>query len=233
MRVDVYDGYVQCTQESHDSITLEALVKEVGYKNAIELVTCTLKFKAPLFIRMGIVKESLTIVDIPKSFNKVFIPDVSMIQSGNHELDAEIAEHIKQMAEVSVINIKGFQADGCDRFIAQTITPINVYIEFYAAITLSQMIRYSQQKLPVPVQNYVDAINDIVTATWPNLHNLKEKIGNGKEDLKKRTRKITRPSGRGDDNIHMSSERCSNTKSSCKKVQLQNSRHKTKTATDK
>jgi hypothetical protein len=219
MRVDVYDGYMQMIGCNHDADMLKTISDEIGYSNALKLTIVSLKLRAPLFVRIGVSNYTLDTSDVPKSTGKTFVPDVSMISSGNNVLDREIAEHIRHMSETATINVRDFQRDGCDRFVAQLVTPINTYVDFYATMTLDRLIKFSKLKLPVPMQRYVEAAADIVCVTWPHLQKIKEKIGNGEEDLKKRTRTVVRLRRGRDDNLCVSCERSNNPEGKGEEIQ--------------
>jgi len=139
--------------------------------------------KCPLFVQLHLSKFNLKIDQLP--FNgepEAYIPDETVISTGDNELNRVISSDIKQTTESLLINPKAYQHDGCNRFISQTITPISVYNSFMISGSLTEWNKFiSDSQLPLPIEQYRLAVFELLKAEWRHLGGTKKNKTDGKE----------------------------------------------------
>ena len=133
-----------------------------------ELGSMTVVMKCPLFIQLSLSKFNLKVINANNS-NKLeaYIPNAGEIGTPER-LDAEvIVDDISRTTDALLINPKAYQADGCDRFISQLSTPINVYTTLIIQGSYGEWCKFSHQaKLPGPIEAYAAAIRQIIEGEW-------------------------------------------------------------------
>lgn len=146
-----------------------------------DIATATLVVKCPLFLQLKLSQYGLKIIQAPqKGKVEAYAPDLSDVGAPNHEDGSAIADDLNRTTEALLINPKAYQQDGCDEFVSQVTTPINVYTTLVVHGTLNQWIHYlaSDKKAPNVVKKYNLAIQDILKAEWKNLNAFKELVKN-------------------------------------------------------
>lgn len=135
-------------------------LEETGY--------LTIAMKCPLFIQLNISKFNLKVIDANSGKNaEAYRPNPGEI-GARERLDCEaIADDIARTTDALLINPRSYQADGCDRFISQVITPISVFTTIIVSGSYSEWCKFSyQEKLPSPISAYTIAIQQIIRAEW-------------------------------------------------------------------
>ena len=133
-----------------------------------ELGHMTLLIKCPLFVQLALSKFNLRIIDANSSRAlEAYIPNPGEV-GAPERLDAEaIADDISRTTDALLINPKAYQADGCDRFMSQLTTPINIYTTIIVSGSYSEWCKLAfAEKLPGPIKAYTTAIEQIITAEW-------------------------------------------------------------------
>jgi hypothetical protein len=137
-------------------------LEETGYM--------TLAIKCPLFFQIYLSKFQLRIIDANNQHkeHEAYIPNSGEIGCPER-LDSEaISDDIFRTTNALLINPAAYRSDGADRFIAQVITPINVYTTIIVSGSYSEwckLLRLPKQG-PRPIFEYVYAIEQIITAEW-------------------------------------------------------------------
>ena len=146
-----------------------------------DIATATLIIKCPLFLQLKLSQYGLKIIQAPqKGHVEAYAPDLTDIGAADPQDGAAIADDINRTTEALLINPKAYQSDGCNEFVAQAITPINVYTTLVVHGSLNQWIHYlaSDAKAPDLVKKYNAAIQDILKAEWKNLNAFKGLVKN-------------------------------------------------------
>jgi hypothetical protein len=164
-------GYValissSCTSEKLNDVAMEFFKKD-NSQFLRDLSTLTLVIKCPLFLQLNLSTHDFTIITTPVTEIETYIPNVGEIGSPSLETNREIVGNIKATSDALHINPKAFQADGCDRFISQVLTPINTYTTLIVHGSYNEWKRFcNQQKVPAPMKGYIKAITQIMNAEW-------------------------------------------------------------------
>ncbi len=180
-KINVLDkGYVALVSVSNDGKTLKGLYDDY-FRTKINrelwhLASMTLLVKCPLFKQLQFSKHNLRIIQMPASEElETYIPDVSEINTGNPEDDRGVAKYLRETAESMLIAPKALQADKCDKFVSQVITPISVYNEIIVHGTLNDWLKYiKQSRLPKQLESYRAVIEGIMAAEWKQLDTYKK-----------------------------------------------------------
>lgn len=131
----------------------------------------TLAVKCPLFFQIYLSKFELKIIDA-NDRNKpqeAYIPNPGEIGAPERLDNEAISDDIGRTTEALLINPRAYQADGADRFISQVITPVNVYTTLIVSGTYdkwSRLLVSTPKHAPRPILQYIDAIEQIITAEW-------------------------------------------------------------------
>lgn len=176
-KIPVLDkGYVALI----DSCNTTTKLREIGaefyggeYPTSLEeLGSMTLAIKCPLFFLIHLSKFTLKVIDANNNTGKLeaYVPNAGEV-GASERLDAEaISDDISRTTDALLINPKAYQADGCDRFISQLTTPINVYTTIIVAGSYSEWCKLAfAEKLPGPIKAYTTAIGQIITAEWKSV----------------------------------------------------------------
>lgn len=140
----------------------------------LSVPTLTLEMKAPLFVRMFLAESGLVLFDRKgQEAHDAYVPTVADIGAPDLATSEQIQANIAATSDALLINPKAYQADHCDRFIAQVNTPVSLYNEFVVHGTLMQWIDVVGTKsLPKPIEAYRDAVDGVMVAEWPVLKGL-------------------------------------------------------------
>lgn len=140
----------------------------------LDIANATIYFKCPLFVQLNLSKFGFTILTAQSNQDpEAYYPDVSEVRAPELADSEAIADDIKRTTDALLINPRAYQADGCDRFVSQVITPVNTYTELIVHGTLNQWIGYvSQEDAPTAIHAYLKACEAIIIAEWNGLKEL-------------------------------------------------------------
>lgn len=172
------NGYVALLYSSNTSPQIRELKEQFKLSisadaQLLSISTMSLIMKCPLFVRMYLSQFGLTSLplnekDSPQEL-EAYIPNVGEILSGDTETDRLISADINTTTKALLINPLAYQADGCDKFTSQVITPINTYNTIIVHGTYLQWVRVlDQEGLPNSIKAYYLAIKQILEAEWPD-----------------------------------------------------------------
>lgn len=169
-------GYVAIVDSSLSGKMMSKLEEE-HFKGKInrDLLDCaslTLQIRCPIFFQVYLQQRRMTVVNTIEKEVECYIPDISEINTGDHSVDKDIAEHMKQTIETILLTTKAFEKDKLDRFMSNTIIPVSVYNTVIVTASLTEWIKLidGKRKLPYAIKAYTDVIKDAVEAEWPKLH---------------------------------------------------------------
>lgn len=165
-------GWVAFIDSNLNSLKLRDLRGSMFYGEIPPAVyrsaTMTVAIKAPLFIAKALTDKDLRIVNAPaREELEAYLPNEGEISADDLETSRQIAQDIERTTAALLINTKAYQADGCDRFIAQVLTPVNVYTTFIATGTFAQwrdIVSSDSQSSPMRV--YLSALRQILDSEW-------------------------------------------------------------------
>lgn len=164
-------GYVahlstSCTSEKLNDVAME-FFKQDNSQFLRELSTLTLAVKCPLFIQLMLSTYDFKILSTPVTEIECYIPNVGEINANNLQVGQEILSNIKAASDALHINPKAFQADGCDKYISQVLTPLNTYTTLIVHGSYNEWKRFcNQQKVSAPVKSYIKAVTQIMNMEW-------------------------------------------------------------------
>jgi hypothetical protein len=172
-KIPVLDkGYVALIDSTLNKSTYTSTIDEFfqsqDRKELNNFKTAIFAIKAPIFVKLHLAQHGFKILS-STSYNEVeaFIPSVGEIGAATLEVNRAIADDIERTTEALLINPAAYQADGCNRFISQLITPINVYSVFLASGNASEWISFTTQGSKIlPIRSYIDAIDSILKTYW-------------------------------------------------------------------
>jgi hypothetical protein len=168
-------GYVALFSRSmSNNEFIDARTRLFKGRNDIRLIDCVqvhVSAYTPLFIKLSLIPSNITCFDYPSRREPdAYIPTVAEINSSKSlEHNERISEDIRQTTQALLLNPKAYTMDGCDSYVAQTITPISVYSEYLATASLSTWISYINRDYNSLVKPFAEAVRDILLAEWPNL----------------------------------------------------------------
>lgn len=170
-KIPVLDkGYVALIDTCNNSEKLRALNQEFfgGKASLEELGSMTIAMKCPLFVQLTLSKFNFKVINATiNSEPESYIPNAGEIGSSDRSTNEIVSDDIARTTAALLINPKSYQADGCDRFISQVITPINIYTTLIIYGTYSEWSRYvSQKNTPGPIRSYVEAVQQIKDVEW-------------------------------------------------------------------
>jgi hypothetical protein len=127
-----------------------------------------LSIRCPLFVQLTFSEHGLSYsADRSSSVVEAYIPNVAEVNAPDLETSTLIQKDIEQTTEALILNPKAYQSDNCDIFISQVISPINIYNTLIVHGTLTQWMRYIEQRsLPRPVEAYRKAIEECLQGEW-------------------------------------------------------------------
>ena len=158
-----------------DSCNTTSKLREIGaefyggeYPTSLEeLGHMTLAIKCPLFVQLYLSKYNLKVINANNSEQEAYIPTPAAIGSTDLTTSQAIADDILRTTDALFINPKAYQADGCDRFLSQLLTPISTYTTLIVSGSYSVWCKVSyQNKLPLPIEAYGNAIGQIIEGEW-------------------------------------------------------------------
>lgn len=172
-KIPVLDkGYVALI----DSCNTTSKLREMGaefyggeYPTSLEaLGSMTVAIKCPLFVQLTLSKYDLKVIDANNSGTlEAYIPNAGEVGAPDRLDATAIADDISRTTDALLINPKSYQADGCDRFISQLTTPINIYTTLIVSGKYSEWCKLAYEaKLPGPIKAYTAVIAQIIEAEW-------------------------------------------------------------------
>lgn len=167
-------GYVAVHSCSPSGNELQALSLDFFRKQHSSgldrIVHINLQIKCPLFVQLSF--SALGFICIAKRHGdgdiEAFIPTIAEVNAQSLGASREIQEDIERTTHALLINPKAYQADHCDSFISQVISPVSVYNTLIISGSLEQWNAYiNQVGLPAPIESYRKAIQNAIQAEYP------------------------------------------------------------------
>jgi hypothetical protein len=160
-----------------DSCNTTSKLREIGqefyggeYPTSLEeLGSMTIVMKCPLFVQLALSKFNLKVIDANQSTEvpDAYIPDATSIRGTDVVTSQAISDDILRTTDALLINPKAYQADGCDKFISQVITPVNVYTTLIVSGNYSEWCKFAyQERFPGPIKRYAEAIRQVIEVEW-------------------------------------------------------------------
>jgi len=174
-KVPVLDkGFVATYDTSCNSTKLNELAvefyKRLDGKFLCENSSLTVMMKCPLFIQLNLSQFNLRITNLPNIGSdelECYCPNAGEIGSGDFQVGIDISEDMKRTSSALLMNHKAYQADGCDRFMSQILTPINTYTTILVHGLYNDWSRFiSQNNAPAPIAAYIIAVGQLLKAEW-------------------------------------------------------------------
>jgi|ERR1051325_1310748 hypothetical protein len=164
-------GYVAYLDSTCDSVKLRDVAleffKRTDGKFLQDLAHLTVVIKCPLFVQLNLSQFDLNIVVTPGSDDEAYCPSVGEIGSPDHATNKAIADDFERTTAALQVNPKAYQADGCDRFISQVMTPISTYTTLIVAGSYNEWRKFvNQPNMPAPLIAYTNAVHQIMTMEW-------------------------------------------------------------------
>jgi hypothetical protein len=146
-------------------------------KELWKIASATLVIKCPLFVQLALSRYDFKIVQLSMAQDDAYTPDISEINTGIKEDDEEIWRHLDQTMSALRASSKAYVVDKCDPFVAQSILPVSLYNEILVHGTLRAWMEFlSKKKFPRQIAVYRSAIEDVLTAEWPQLAEYKKSL---------------------------------------------------------
>jgi hypothetical protein len=133
-----------------------------------DLASLTLLIKCPLFVQLNFSTFGLKVVNLPTTEPlEAFLPNVGEIGAKSLKVSQGVSENIAQTTAALLMNPRAYQADGCDRFISQILTPISAYTTILVHGMYNDWCKFvSQGNAPACISSYIAAVNQIMKAEW-------------------------------------------------------------------
>jgi hypothetical protein len=170
-KIPVLDkGFVALIDSCNNSEKLRALNQEFfgGKASLEELGSMTVVIKCPLFVQLTLSKFNFKVINATvNSEPESYLPNAGEIGSRDRSTNEVISDDIARTTAALLINPKSYQADGCDRFLSQVITPINIYTTLIVSGQYDEWNKYiSQKNTPGPIKSYIEAMRQILEVEW-------------------------------------------------------------------
>jgi hypothetical protein len=136
---------------------------------SFDTASLTVLMKCPLFVQLNLSTFNLQIKSLPLDSEslEVYLPSVGEIGGRSLQVNTDIAEDMKRSSVALLMNHSAYQADGCDKFISQILTPINTYTTILVHGMYNDWGRYTgQANAPAPIAAYIAAVHQILRAEW-------------------------------------------------------------------
>lgn len=167
-------GFVATYDTSCDGRKLNELAvefyKRIDGKFLADTASLTVMMKCPLFVQLNLSTFNLRVTNLPNVGSdelESYYPNVGEIGSKDLSVNTDISENMKQTSIALLMNHKTYQADGCNRFMAQILTPINTYTTILVHGMYNDWCRFiSQSNAPAPIAAYISAVDQILKAEW-------------------------------------------------------------------
>lgn len=172
-KIPVLDkGYVALLDSTNTTSKLREYGQEFyggEYPTSLEeLGSMTVAIKCPLFVQLALSKFELKIVDANNGGAvEAFIPNAGEIRGSDVPTSEAISDDISRTTDALLINPKAYQSDGCDTFISQVVTPINIYSTLIVSGKYSEWCKFAYQRgFPRPIASYATIVGQIIEAEW-------------------------------------------------------------------
>ena len=164
-------GYVAYLDSSGDSSKLRDVALEFFKKTdgrfLSDISSLTLVIKCPLFLQLHLSTYQFKIITAPSQELEAYVPNVGEVGCPDHETSKVISDDIERTTAALLINPKAYQADGCDRFASQVLTPISTYTTLIVHGPYSEWRRFAlQQGMPKGMVPYAQAVDQIMQMEW-------------------------------------------------------------------
>ena len=164
-------GYVAYVDSSCNSTKLNTmalgLFKKTDSRFLYDLGTLTIVMKCPLFVQLNLSQFDLKIINIPSSEVEAYVPNVGEVGCPDHNTAKAISDDIERTTAALLINPKAYQADGCERFASQVLTPISTYTTLIVHGSYNEWKKFSSQNgMPNGMISYADAVQQIMQMEW-------------------------------------------------------------------
>lgn len=165
-------GYVAYISSSNNSDKLKELslefLRSTDWSSLKTMANLTIAMRCPLFVQLNLSKFHFTIVTAaaigePESYR----PNAGEIGGSDRATNELIADDIARTSEALHINPKAYQADGCDRFVSQILTPISTYTTLIVHGSLDKWQEFVRQtNVPAPLSSYINSVKQIIDMEW-------------------------------------------------------------------
>lgn len=164
-------GYVAQLDSSGISSRLNEIAMEFFKKDDSkflrEVATLTVVMKCPLFVQLNLSTRDFQIISVPPSTVEAYCPNPGEVGAADVHTSKVIADDIKSSTDALLINPKAYQADGCDQFTSQVLTPVSTYTTLIVHGSYNEWKRFCEQpRLPLALKAYVKAITQLMNAEW-------------------------------------------------------------------
>lgn len=165
-------GYVAYIDSSNNNKQLVDIALEffrsTDTTNLRHMANLTLVIKCPLFVQLNISKFDLRVVAAPLYQDpEAYMPNAGEIGGQDRQTNELISDDIGRTSEALLINPKAYQADGCDRFVSQILSPISTYTTLIAHGTHAEWAKFcTQNNSPQPLESYKNAVKQIIDMEW-------------------------------------------------------------------
>lgn len=158
-----------------DSCNTTAKLREMGQEffggeypvSLEELGSMTVVMKCPLFVQLSLSKYNFKVINADSGPIEAYIPNAGEIRANDVVTSEAIADDFLRTTDALLINPKSYQADGCEKYISQIITPINIYTTLVVQGTYSEWCKYAyNDRFPGPIRAYTSVIQQIIEAEW-------------------------------------------------------------------
>jgi len=153
-----------------NEIAVEYFKRLDGKFLAENMSAMTMIIKCPLFVQLNLSTFNLRITTLPNVGSEQlesYLPNVGEIGAPSLDVNQDIADDMARTSAALLMNHKAYQADGCNRFMSQILTPINTYTTILVNGMYNDWCRYIQQNnAPTSVKSYIDAVSQIIKAEW-------------------------------------------------------------------
>jgi hypothetical protein len=126
--------------------------------------------KCPLFIQLNLSQFNLRVTNLPNIGSdelESYYPNVGEISGTDLRTSQDIADDMVRTSAALLMNHKAYQADGCNRFLSQILTPINTYTTILVNGMYNDWSRFiSQSGAPAPIAAYMVAVDQLLKAEW-------------------------------------------------------------------
>lgn len=173
-KIPVLDkGYVALISSCNTTQVLRDLDKEFfsgKYPTVLEeLGSMTVVMKCPLFVQLALTKFSFKVISADNSYADIeaYIPNGPQVGGSDAVTSQAISDDISRTTAALLINPAAYQADGCDKFVSQVVTPISVYTTVIVSGDYREWCKFAyQERFPGPIKAYTMALQSIIDCEW-------------------------------------------------------------------
>jgi len=166
-------GHVALLGKTMDGLAVQSLIFNfnagVFDSKFLDIPVMALNVKCPLFVQLWLMENGIKVIPQRNSsaIVEAYIPSVPDLKIADLSVAEEVQQSIAHTTEALLLNPKGYQMDGCERFISQIISPISVYNTLVAYGSLNAWLEITERKgLLGPIDEYRKAIKDVVHSEW-------------------------------------------------------------------